>query len=90
VAEKEIVRPVSVLSGNWLRNLVAYIENEGYEASVKTRLDELQARRNELTALDAVTPPELDALPDLLPDALARYRDKIGKLEALPTDATPA
>jgi hypothetical protein len=54
------------------------------------RLDELQSRRDESMALDTATPTELDALSDLLPDALTRYRDRITKLNMLPEDAIPA
>lgn len=54
-----------------------------YNEANKAKLDKLETRRDELLATASMVPSDLDALPDLIPDALARYRGKVASFADL-------
>lgn len=70
-----------------LSNLVDFIAEHGHDDSVKARLDDLGSRRDRLKAEAKVQPLDLDRLPDLIPDALKRFEEKVSQLANIPESA---
>ena len=67
-----------------LGNLVGFIAEHGHDDSIKAELDRLKSRRDELLAESQVDLSDLDSIPDLIPQMLTRYRDKLLSLVRSP------
>ncbi len=58
--------------------------------SLADALRDLEVQKEQILAKIAeATPPELDALPDMVPEAIERYRSEVGRLEQLSDTARP-
>ena len=75
-----------------ISNATAAILDGGLDKSnaLADALKELEAQKEQLlTRLSSTELPELDGLPDVVPRAIERYRDEVGRLEQLGNNPKP-
>ncbi len=75
-----------------ISNATAAILDGGLDKSnaLADALKELEAQKEQLlTRLSSTELPELDGLPDVVPRAIERYRDEVGRLEQLGDNPKP-
>ncbi len=75
-----------------IRNATAAILDGGLDKSnaLAEALKDLEAQKEQLLGrLSSTTVPELDTLPDIVPRAIERYRNEVGRMEQLGASPKP-